>query len=518
MAGSLFTPLKCTLIFGWFLIFLCKAGFSAPAQTIQPRFDERVELMSVVFYLAKASEYQNETIKPYVQSVNDFFHQHKNHDLIDYVAQVRNEYGIAYDAVMSYALHLKIQDNEVIFNHSLDKNYLDPRWTEEVVDEFLALLNAFYRETNFRAFFENNKELYEVASNRFSSKFDEIIDLSWFYEFMGYEMENKKVLLSFINFGFYGPSISYEDGTQYAYAIMSCNRSDDEGLPVYTDRVVNIAIHEFLHSYCNPLADKYYDEMEENARIFFDLNREMLAKQAYGSPETFMRELLVRACNIMQHRNETGDPQSVERLMRKEQLGGFTCMDKIVEALKKYEHNRDKFDDLKQFMPFIVDVFNSLDPQAHQDEFEKKLEAFGPQVIHSSVEPDQLFVNYNIGRIVVEFDQPMYEESNLHETLMLHGGRNTPEIESVYWKSATALVLEVNMRPLTHYSISFREHLFFSEDNYPLSQAYILSFITKPHPLIYLVLFIPVVLVIALLNRKRIRRLISGSARADAAK
>jgi len=54
---------------------------------------------------------------------------------------------------------------------------------------------------------------------------------------------------------------------------MSCNRSDDEGLPVYTDRVVNIAIHEFLHSYCNPLADKYYDEMEENARIFFDLNR-----------------------------------------------------------------------------------------------------------------------------------------------------------------------------------------------------------------------------------------------------
>ena len=86
------------------------------------------------------------------------------------------------------------------------------------------------------------------------------------------------------------------DGVEEMYAILGVWNVDGAGAPVFGPEMRDVLVHEFVHSYANPLIDAHSRELSTAAaRIFVPVAPAMRA-QAYGDPRIVVYESLVRAC------------------------------------------------------------------------------------------------------------------------------------------------------------------------------------------------------------------------------
>jgi len=134
-------------------------------------------------------------------------------------------------------------------------------------------------------------------------------------------------------------------------------------MPIFEDWIVKTIIHEFCHSFCNRLIDKYYSQLQKKAKEFFKLQRRQMEFMAYGSPKIMLYETLVRACVIKYGESHGEDEKYTMRLIRYERNAGFMWIENLFLELKKYDKNRDKYPTLDSFMPEIVKLHNSLNPK-----------------------------------------------------------------------------------------------------------------------------------------------------------
>ena len=98
------------------------------------------------------------------------------------------------------------------------------------------------------------------------------------------------------------------------------------------------------------------------AEKFYQKSSKILRKQAYTSAKTMTYEILVRACVIRYFENKNVGDDKIKSMLLTEKSKGFLWIDELVSALSAYEHNRDKYPALKDFMPEIVKVQNGLNP------------------------------------------------------------------------------------------------------------------------------------------------------------
>ena len=83
---------------------------------------------------------------------------------------------------------------------------------------------------------------------------------------------------------------------------------DDKGMPdrvghdgkIYYGEVYTlpVLIHEFNHSYCNPLNEEIWAGIKDRAESLFAENAEFYRSIAYGAPEYVMNEMFVEASMI----------------------------------------------------------------------------------------------------------------------------------------------------------------------------------------------------------------------------
>ena len=133
-----------------FFLFSILYLFGVDAQNkISAKVDERTELLSTVFRLAEAQEYSDNDFPVYIDKVNEYFTNYKDHKIVSFSQEMRKKYGVAYDAVMSMAVHLKIENGTISLIEDIVSKKIDYRWQEDSIPQFLELLNDFYKETNF---------------------------------------------------------------------------------------------------------------------------------------------------------------------------------------------------------------------------------------------------------------------------------------------------------------------------------------------------------------------------------
>jgi hypothetical protein len=82
-----------------------------------------------------------------------------------------------------------------------------------------------------------------------------------------------------------------------------------------------------------------------------------MKSQAYGSWQTMMYELLVRACEVRYAYANNGQ-QYAERIGRYQVSRGFLWTMELSEVLADYEMQRDKYPTLESFMPRVIEFFN----------------------------------------------------------------------------------------------------------------------------------------------------------------
>jgi hypothetical protein len=391
-------------------IFTAATTHGAEVLVPQPKVDERVELLGIVYRLAGAQEYRCISFKEYDDAINKHFAPVKKHPVILAAQVSRSTAGVGYDAVMSYAVHISLENGHVVF---LDENSvktlkeLDSRWDRNAAQEFAKQLDDFYVESRFHEFFDANQEMYQKTEAKIKAINDKI-DYAWFKRFYGdAHFEHFRIVPSCVNeIGGYGSCCCFTDGHKECFAIICAPGPDG----VYRENnYIGLIIHEFNHSFCNPLVEKYLEDLRPAANRVFPFVKDPMKSQAYGSPDTMLYEYLVRACEI-RYQLSRENKNEVDRRIHEYRTFGFLWMEELVELLGRYEKERDKYPTLDHFMPEIVKMQNTVvtdDYIAQLRKREEEKEELRPKIIAMNPPNGAKDVELGITEISVTFDRPM---------------------------------------------------------------------------------------------------------------
>ena len=327
---------------------------------VQIGVDPRVELLCIVFRLAGNPEYNKARIPAYVDDVERRFGPLRGHPVVALAKKLRQTRGISFDACMSLAVHLK-DANALEERIARDPRppSLDSRWTPEEARAFLGELRKFAAESRFPEFVAAHRELYLRAEGRAKQRLDKEGHLEWFPEFFGERPGSRFTLaLGLLNGpNNYGPHVRLPDGTEELYSILGAWAKDAKGDPTFGSGVVETVIHEFCHSYTNPIVDRHEAELEPAGEALYASVSGAMERQAYGSWKTMMYESLVRACTLRYIRRHQG--LMAAWLRSQEERGRqFLWVDDLSRFLDEFEGHRDRYPTLESFAPRIVAFFN----------------------------------------------------------------------------------------------------------------------------------------------------------------
>ena len=444
---------------------------------LKAKVDERCELLSTVFRLAGAKEYVTHAIPIYVDSLDKYFEPYKNHEIVEYCKTYRENYGVSYDAPMSLAVHLQIIDGKISLIPNVKENSLDSRWNRDSLPRFIELLNDFYTTTKFHEFFVKQSAFIEKVEQT-ATVYLKKIDMEWYKNFYGEVPEGSYNLVISLSNGSnnYGPRVEYLDGKEDLYSITICS-VDSLNNPFFSDRwALNLIIHEFCHSFCNHLIIDNYDKMKEKADEFYKLKQDVFRKQAYGDSQTMLFEILVRA-SVIKYMADHYPTTNLKKYFSNEESNGFIWIKDLYNSLLNYEQNRVQYPTLKSYMPEIVKLQNTLDPQKIMKEQEKLM----PTMSIANIKNNEQDVDAaTTTQIIVTFDKKMNTGAN-GSTYGTKGKEYFPEIIGAKWneETKTEWILEIKLEQNKEYSIAFPAQWFSSEDGVNAKNTVYLDFKTK---------------------------------------
>jgi len=344
----------------------------APSGIHEPKVDERVELMSIVFRLAECQEYMSTRYSDYTTAIETHFAPYRNHEVIRYVKKVLRPRGIGYDAVMFMAISITPPPNMRPIQ-PFSSDFPESRWGKRKATRFLSLLNDFYAEARCEEFFTANKERYKHASLRFDSVYN-ALDVSWYTSFYNEKPTSEFKIINALGNGGgnYGPSLVL-DSSEVLYAIMGTWSVDEEGQPMYaTNEYLPTLIHEFNHSFINHLVEQYEKDLSKSGEIIFSHVEEKMRKQAYGTWQVMMAEALVRASVIKYLIDHSYASDFIDSEMADEVEKGFVWTPDLVNLLMQYDANRSTYPTFEPFMPEVVAFFevvkDSIDARVNKVE------------------------------------------------------------------------------------------------------------------------------------------------------
>ena len=258
--------------------------------------------MSIIFRLAGHREYNMPNSKsPYSDEVEAHFGKFRNHAVVKAARKLRRTRGVSYDAVMSMAVHIsdtKELKERVPFDQKPPR--LDERWRVDDARDFLKKARDFVKKTEFNQFFAEHEKFYAAAAKRLEQRLSERDYIRWFDTFFGVRPGARFAAIPGLlnGGGNYGVGIQFPDGSEEITPVLGMYQFDDDGVPVVSTNIAELVVHEFCHTYTNPLVDKHAEELKEPAQMLYSQYAALMTRQAYGSWETMMRESFVRACTV----------------------------------------------------------------------------------------------------------------------------------------------------------------------------------------------------------------------------
>ncbi|MGO9243019.1 MAG: DUF4932 domain-containing protein [Bryobacteraceae bacterium] len=344
---------------------LCGMAALGRAQGLETGTDQRVELLSIIFHLAGSPEYSQGAIPGYEAAIDAHFKEFRDHEAVRLARELRRKDGVAYDAVMSLAVH--VTNIETLAERMpLDQPgiLLDQRWHGGEARRFLEAARRFVAETRYFEFVQSQKPLYETASRRLKTFAESALDQAWFGRFFGGQAGARFIVVAALVNGRsnYGSKFRGADGVEEMYAILGVWNVDGAGAPVFGPEMRDVLVHEFVHSYANPLIDAHSRELSPAAaRIFVPVAGAMRA-QAYGDPRIVLYESLVRAC-VARYVLAHGGEAAARRAIQADTMNSFFWAQELYDLLGEYERERATYPTLEAFMPKLIEYFQSLGPR-----------------------------------------------------------------------------------------------------------------------------------------------------------
>lgn len=350
------------LVFSLLLLLSCKNQsddytYKSDDSAIEIRVDPTVELFCTIHRLAKTNQYTTNKFPRYIDEIEDYFEEFRDHRAVQLAIKQRNQNKVIGSAPMSLAVHLNSPPQLVSKNDLLLlSDGLDPRWTENEINEFVEAAKSFATSSDFMKFYDSQIEMYNRSVNNLYSQIKNDSILSWFESYFGYQPGKYSIILGMQNgYGNYGLTVTQRDSTKEYIAILGASAEWWSNTPKFSDYwIIPTIVHEFCHSYINPLVDKDFETIKLAANQIYEKEPPL----NYYHPDSMIHEYLVRASTIRFFYSRN-DQETINRRIRIDEQDGFPAIEELVEILDKYEKNRDRYAIFADFMPEILSFFNS---------------------------------------------------------------------------------------------------------------------------------------------------------------
>ncbi|PYT21565.1 MAG: hypothetical protein DMG57_38275 [Acidobacteria bacterium] len=387
---------------GLFSLILALPLFAQPRIAVDPR----IELFSIVFHLAGNPEYNQCCATAYCYEVDRYFAPFKDDEAIRLASELNEKDGINYDAVMSMAIHLK--DAETLSQRApLDApgSRLDARWAKADRSRFLEAMRRFVDHSKFRAFLDAHTALYEKTGAALRSVVESQADLAWFDRFFGAKAGATFIVVpALIDGGAnYGPSLRAEDGRDEMYAILGVWKVDAAKQPVFDHDFLPTLVHEFAHSYANPLVD-LSPALDKNGNEIYRSVEQVMRAQAYATGHTLICESLVRASTARYILAHDGAAAAQAEVNIQEGLS-FVWTGELFGLLGQYEADREHFPTLQSFLPKVTAFFDGLAPRVPS--LVQAYDSRRPRIVSMNIANGARDVDPATSQVVMVFDRPL---------------------------------------------------------------------------------------------------------------
>lgn len=345
-----------------------RAEEASPAgKTFEITCDPRIELISILQLLSTKHGGEGSGLvrgdSEYKAEVSEYFAPWVNHVAVTMLAEMStSEPAFVYGAPASVMLRLSAPPELTVVAPMRDDlktvRMVTHAGGREHLDRFLNVVRDFARQSNFRAFYEEHSELYAqaVAAAR-SAAPDEII--SWMEEYYGVSHKSYSIIMvPLYGEGGFGPLVEGEDGTCDLYCISAFGANMRELLCERPGTFPLLLIHEFSHSFVNPVFFDHVDEFASSARLF-----DPDAKHPTGEKiEEWMEgpiEYLVRAATIRLLALHVGQ-EAAGSVIELEKRRGFEHIERVCRCIEEYEGDRQKYPSFDKFAPRLAALFDGL--------------------------------------------------------------------------------------------------------------------------------------------------------------
>lgn len=418
---------------------------ASTAPALQVKVDPRVELFSLIFRLAGNPEYSQGKVEAYSQDADQQFGRFRNHAVVSLARELRQTRGVSYDAVMSLAVHLKDAEGlQLAVALEPWPEDLDQRWKPESANKFLAAARQFVQEADFKKFLQEHRRLYDTTASRMQAMLEKSAHLEWYQCYFGERPGARFTAVpALLNGGScYGARCRSAAGEEDLYCVLGVWKTDREGLPDFTPDMLGTVVHEFCHSFANPIIARHESELSAAGEKIFRHVADQMRSQAYGNAGTMLRESLVRACTVRFHEQFDGS-EAARRAAQSEASRGFAWTSGLSKLLGEYEAQRHKYPTLDSFAPRLVEFFTQ-----YAEDFDKQqtaLEAKRPRVVSMTPANGAEDVAPGLSEIKVVFDRPMRDRS----WAMCGGGPHYPETpgKPKYDAACTTWTTPVKLKP-----------------------------------------------------------------------
>ena len=339
----------------FFTILFALLTISAMAQ-IKSEVSETVELMGILSRTAGFQEFSNDLAGQYSKDTEAWFAQYREHPTVAYYKEQRDKNDIGYDRVTNMAVHLEIEKGKVKLVGN--RAELTGGWQNVDLDDFVKRLNKFYADTRFHEFFEQHQNFYSDFLKQYDTNVMPYIHTDWygkFYNGTGSD-ERFRLIIGFTHGSTNNGTSRQLPGQQReVFAVCGYNINPMTGRLLFD---TSLPLHEFNHSFVNPLLERNEKAMQEVGQKLFQSSQLVMEKQHYDDWHIVINESLVRAAVIV-YFYENGFNQFAMNMLNIETMqNGFPWMLDVVSALRYYATHREQYPTLNDFYPEIARFLN----------------------------------------------------------------------------------------------------------------------------------------------------------------
>jgi hypothetical protein len=252
---------------------------------------------------------------------------------------------------------------------TLPKSYVDMLGGVDSLHVLLTRLKQFCVKTKYGSFFNSQRDFYNIVLKNTAFAFNDFNDVELLEEFYGAKHDSYSIVLNCLfQMGNFGVIRKTFDGQTHLYAVIE-PASVENGIPIFRNSIDahELVIHEFSHSFVNPVVDMNAREVNKYSYLYKPLRSAMQAQGYYFWLVT-VKEQMVRAATCMIAEMKYGPEISKQFVQDMETVRRFVFTDAMVEKLRFYTANRSKYPKFSDYLPELLKVYESFDEQTLKEQ------------------------------------------------------------------------------------------------------------------------------------------------------